>query len=706
MERKPSGGRRTLLAVGGLAGVYLVAGKLGLLLAFVHPSATAVWPPAGLALAALLVWGVHLWPGVFLGAFLANVTTAGTVATSLGIATGNTLEVLAGAYLVNRFANGRHALARASDVFKFAGLAGLASTTVAATVGVTSLALGGIADWAEFWRIWVTWWLGDAAGDLLVAPVVLLWAAGFRTGWSFARIGEAGLLLLATAVLSQVVFGGALFARFQAYPLAFLYLPLFIWAAFRFGPRETAAVTLLLSGLAVVGTLQGFGPFARGPHHESLLLLQAFMGVMAVLTLSVNAEVLRRKQAEAALQKAHQDLERRVEERTEDLRAALAMLRDEVGARGRIQQLLTEAERLAHLGSWYWDIGSNAVTWSEELYCIFGLGPGQFGATYEAYLECVHPEDRARVREAVETALRTGQPFEYHQRIVRPDGTERTLHARGVVVSDPAGRPVGMHGTCQDVTEAARAEEERRRLFEQVCRGRERLRALSRQLLEVQEAERRAIALELHDELGQELTAVNLALHAISKQVGVDTVAARLAQTISVVEGAMGRVRTLSLDLRPSLLDELGLIAALRWHLDRQTLESGLALRFVADPPDMHLLPAIEIGCFRVVQEAVTNVLRHAKASNLWVEVRQAGVMLHLHVRDDGIGFDVEQALVHAAQGNSLGLLGMQERIELLGGQIEIASAPGRGTEIRMAVPVVATTSSSSGEPERDAQPR
>jgi integral membrane sensor domain MASE1 len=147
-----------------LAAVYFVAGKLGLQLAYVHASATAVWPCTGIAMAALLVYGYRVWPGILIGAFLVNLTTAGTVETSIGIAIGNTLEGLAGCYLVNRFAHGKDAFARAQDIFKFALLAGMAATTVSATLGVATLAVGAVANWSAFGSIWCTWWLGDAIG--------------------------------------------------------------------------------------------------------------------------------------------------------------------------------------------------------------------------------------------------------------------------------------------------------------------------------------------------------------------------------------------------------------------------------------------------------------------------------------------------------------------------------------------------------------
>lgn len=277
---------------------YVIAGTLGLKLAFVHPSATAVWPPTGIALAALLVWGYRVWPGIFIGAFLVNIVTEGSPATSLGIAAGNTLEGLMGAYLVNRFANGCHAFDRPTDVFKFAAMAGLSSTMVSATVGVASLSWGGYADWVNYGAIWRTWWLGDVAGALIVAPVLILWSTSLRVHWRWEQTMEAALVGLLIVLVGYSVFGGLVFSRFQPYPLEFLCAPLLVWTALRFTQREAATATLLISGLAIVGTLRGYGPFARGTPHESLLLLQTFMGIMAMIALSVVAAVAEHKRVE------------------------------------------------------------------------------------------------------------------------------------------------------------------------------------------------------------------------------------------------------------------------------------------------------------------------------------------------------------------------------------------------------------------------
>ena len=285
----------------GLAVVYFVAAKLGLRLAFVNPSATPVWPPTGIALAAFLIVGARAWPAIFLGAFLANVTTAGSIATSIGIALGNTLEGWLGAALVGRFAAGRQAFSRPRNAFRFAVLAAAVSTVVSATFGVTSLALGGFAPWTDFWHIWLTWWLGDGAGSLVVAPVVLLWAENWRIQWTRRQAAEAAALVACLLLVGLLVFGGPFPNASKNYPLEFLCIPVLLWAAFRFGARETATAILLLSVIAIRGTLRGFGPFARETQNESLLLLQAFIAVIAVTKLIVAAVVAERRRMEGHL---------------------------------------------------------------------------------------------------------------------------------------------------------------------------------------------------------------------------------------------------------------------------------------------------------------------------------------------------------------------------------------------------------------------
>jgi len=303
--------RRILLdltAVAVLAGVYFVAGRLGLSLATVHPSASAVWPPTGIALAALLIYGQRLWPGILIGAFLVNFTTSGHLVSSFLIALGNTFEGVLCAFLVDRFAAGRRAFDRAGDAFRYALLAGLVGTAVSATIGSASLMLTELAQWPAFGPIWWTWWLGDAGGALIVAPVLILWANDHRIRWNQEYTIEALLLLFLLLLCSTITFGKLSPFGVANYPLEFIVVPLVVWTAYRLGQRETATATLALSAIAVWGTLNGHGPFARESANESLLLLQAFNAVVAMTGLGVAAMTYERRQVEDAVRGINEQL--------------------------------------------------------------------------------------------------------------------------------------------------------------------------------------------------------------------------------------------------------------------------------------------------------------------------------------------------------------------------------------------------------------
>jgi diguanylate cyclase (GGDEF)-like protein len=293
---------------------YFIAGKFGLSLAFVNPNTTVVWAPTGIALAAFLILGDYAGIGILLGAFLVNFTTSGSVPSSIAVAIGNTLEGLIGARLVNRFAYGTQAFNRAPDVFKFALLAGLLSTAVGATIGVTSLVWSGLASPEDYLRIWLTWWLGDAGGSLIVAPALILWATNLKIRWSASRALEAAFLLASIILVALAVFGDQSSFAVRNYPLEFTLVPIIVWAAYRFGQRETATITLVLSGIAIVGTLQGFGPFAQLRPNESLLLLQSFMITVAITGLGLAALVSERREVETELKETNQKLKLSLDE--------------------------------------------------------------------------------------------------------------------------------------------------------------------------------------------------------------------------------------------------------------------------------------------------------------------------------------------------------------------------------------------------------
>jgi PAS domain S-box-containing protein len=218
--------------------------------------------------------------------------------------------------------------------------------------------------------------------------------------------------------------------------------------------------------------------------------------------------------------------------------------------------------------------------------------------------------------------------------------------------------------------------------------SRRRLQVLSRRLVEVQETERRHLARELHDEIGQALTVIEMNVQALLELPGTDVLAPRLKQSLEVVERVQEQVHDLSLNLRPSLLDDLGLEPALRWYTKRQAALAGLQAEVRADPLEQRLDPMIETECFRVAQEALTNVVKHAKARTVTVELTRNDEQIHLSVRDDGVGFEVAGLREQAVRGASMGLLSMEERATLAGGGLQFHSTPGQGTEVHAWFPL------------------
>jgi PAS domain S-box-containing protein len=470
----------------------------------------------------------------------------------------------------------------------------------------------------------------------------------------------------------------------------------------------------------------------------------------------------------------------------------------------RSEGLLAEAQALAQMGSWEWDVRNDIVIWSDELYRMTELKPQERPVSYDYFLTLVHPDDRSRVDQVIRQAFIDCQRFEYEYRTALPSGVSRTYHVKGVVLCDDQNRPARLHGTMQDITEQSAAREalrrseerfrqlaenideviwirkvegwrlefvsasyakvwrrsiedfdrqpdqwkeaihpedrdhvarcaeqlpttgeydmtyrviwpdgsirwihdraipvrdpqgrlirvagiaeditERKRAEQQVENFAEMLKILTNRLFEVQEDERRHLARELHDEIGQSLTAAKMGIE-LARQLG-DPVARtlRLDDSLAVIDHLLQSVRALSIDLRPALLDEVGLAAALRAHSESQAARGGFALRLVVEETMPRCHSAIEIACFRVAQEALTNILRHARARNVKIELRRGAEELVLRVRDDGVGFDVAAANARVASGGSFGLLSMRERVNLAGGNFVCKSSAGHGAEIQ-----------------------
>ena len=430
-----------------LAAAYFAAGRFGLSLAFVNASTSAIWPPSGLAIAAILLWGPRVWPAIFAGALLVNVTTSGEPLASVLIACGNTSEALIAGWLVRRHAGGREVFDRSWSIFVYVGAAA-AACAIAATVGMGTLVLRGLAGDAHPAMTWLTWWTGDVSSALLVAPTVLTWTRGDFTRLTAFRFVEAVMLFGVVFGTSYVAFGPTP-AGTRFYPLFFAILPGILWAAVRFGQRAVAASMLVVTVTATIGTLNGFGPVARFSPTESLLLLQAYLCVKMIATLALAAEVAARRAVERQMQELNADLANRVEARSRELE--------------RLHGRLVEAQGVAHIGSWEWDVVQNRIWWSDEMYRLYGLPIGS-PVRYERYVELIHPDDRAAAQKIVNESGRTGAPFTFDHRLVTPDGIERVLHAEGHVVLDDDGNLLRMFGIGHDITDRKRAEEERLQL--------------------------------------------------------------------------------------------------------------------------------------------------------------------------------------------------------------------------------------------------
>lgn len=434
-----------------LGATYFLAGKVGLFLAVGNASVSAVWPPTGIAIAALLLGDFSLWPAIFAGAFLVNVTTTGDVTSSLGIATGNTLEAVVGAYLALRFAGGKRVLATPRNVAVFALLSGFLASTLAATIGTTSLTLAHLAAPSNFFGVWGPWWLGDAIGAIEVTPLLL--AVAQRLGKPYpvlsapARWEPFGVGAV-TVALALVVFARTPTMALGGYPLIFLVVPPIIWAAVRFGPVGAVGSVSAVSVIAIIATVTGNGPFATLPLGVSLIALRIFIGSLAITALLVAAEVLQHHRLESELNHTRKELQRMLQERTAQLDAA---------------------KSLAAVGTWSYEAGSEKIVWSPEMYRILGYGDDRFPVDLGTAVERLVPEDRGVFLGELRSVLGSSEGGtvslpEHRYRVELPNGERRTVLSQLAVTAFENGRPVRLSGTVQDISERQRIEDELRRL--------------------------------------------------------------------------------------------------------------------------------------------------------------------------------------------------------------------------------------------------
>ncbi len=367
------------------------------------------------------------------------------------------------------------------------------------------------------------------------------------------------------------------------------------------------------------------------------------------------------------------------EQTEEELKFVIAVANTIAGVirRGRAEEALrmsearlAEAQRVAHLGSWDWDISANDLSWSDETCRIFGVKPGQFDANHEAFLEFVHRTDRETVNKELDAALYRHQPYSVEHRIVRPDGGERVVQEQAQVIFDADGRAVRMVGTVQDVTEHKRAKEALHRLKE-----------------ELEKRERNRLAAFLHDGVGQSLQAVNLGLKMISCENDKGAAAEILPELLDEVGKAITQVRDLTQELRPLHLEQMDLVEAIRSLASKLAVRIDAGIGVSADQEAYGFLSQrLKEHCFLIFQEVLNNAIKYSGAKH--IDVRLYIVddsWLSLEVSDDGRGFSPEQI---PDQDKGLGLSIIKERGQRLGGTTEICSEPGKGTTVTVKVPI------------------
>ena len=335
---------RNVGVIAALAAIYVVAARLGLELDAVAGFATLVWAPTGISLAAILLLGYRVWPGIFAGALLANLLAGAPVLVGFGIGIGNTAEALVGAYLLKRLAGFDAALESVRDALALIVLASIVSTLISATIGVASLSLGGVIATAQLDETWRAWWIGDMVGALLVAPIILVWTspprAHFPRRWpEAAALGAAIVLAGALAFLSDA----SRTVITSPFHLPYLVFPVLIWAALRFGQRGALTATFGVSAIAVVGTVLGRGPFMQSALHERLLSLQIFMAIVTATFLLLGATIAERRRAHEDARRAQQEAATANLAKSEFLAAMSHELRTPLNAIAGYAELLSTA---------------------------------------------------------------------------------------------------------------------------------------------------------------------------------------------------------------------------------------------------------------------------------------------------------------------------------------------------------------------------
>ena len=668
-----------LLKVITLAVVYHLAARLGLKMAYVQVNTSPVWPPTGIALAALLAFGYSLWPGVSLGVLLGSLLTGAPLGIALGMTLGNTLEALAGAFFLKRFVGFHNEIDRIQDVVGLV-LVSVFSTAISATIGTATLMLvGGVGQ--GYIAIWLIWWIGDLLGALVVAPVLLTWVTLPSFQVNKRAYFEAGILLVLLAWVTWYVFSNQPPIGVFHQAMIYVIFPFMIWAALRLSQRGATTAIFLVSGIAIWGTSQGMGPFSLESKNDSLVLLQTFMGVVSLTSLILAAATIERRKAAEALRQRIDDL---------------AVLNDssknflDNSDLTNIYQTICQlaVTRLGVEAAWIETMGREeeearpAATYGINFETIAGLKA--------AWERDSLPQDRGvyvfkTSDDLAQTSSRADSPYQSYA-VVPLILSNELLGVLRLLSKSKAFFTEDRQLLIQSYANLAAVAIQNTWLFEEVRQGNKQLHALSQRLMKAQEDERLHLSRELHDESGQLLAALMVELGMLERDTDhPKMVRDRIVELTRTANKIQDNLHKLAVNLRPASLDHLGLVTALQQYVDEFRRQYDMDVEFEAvGMGDKRLPIEVETALFRIVQESLTNVLLHAQATRVDVLINLRNKHVVTIVEDNGVGFLPASPTVES----HLGLFGMRERIEMLGGKFTIESAPGRGTTVNVEVPL------------------
>jgi len=657
-------GYRYVLQLAIVFALYFGAGKLGLAVPFTSFNVSPIWPAAGIAVAAVLIWGIQIAPAIAFAAFLVNFLTPIPTSASVAIGLGNASSAVVAGYLLKR-SDFQTSVPRLWDVLKLVMVAAVLTTTLAAFVGVTALTLAHTKAWSGYGSAWRIWWLGDAMGVLVVAPLLLTGRdlVSVYRGW---RLVEGCVLFVAILVASAAIFGGT---AVRDDVLAFVVFPFVIWAALRFRVAGASVAGLLSASVAVWGTAHGYGPFVKHSPLHNAVLLQIFVAVTSLTGLILAAVINEREHISEAFETekkllneseaTKERLEELVRERTMELERKTA----ELAYQANLLDLANDAifVRSADGRITYWNEGA------ERLY-----GWTKKEALSGSTQELIQTEFPIDISEILGLDRWEG---ELQQR--RRDGSQVTVASRWTTLRDRSGKPVGWLEINTDITARKRAEEAAR--------------SLSGRILTLQDDERRRIARGLHDSLGQYLTALKLNLDRLSAS-GTGN-AALASESAGIVDKCLTETRTISYLLHPPMLDEAGFSSAARWYVEGFSKRSGIKVNLNLPPTVGRMQRDVEVALFRVVQEGLTNVHRHSGGSAVDICLTLNAKELRFELKDDGRGIPRKRlrSLIERGAESGVGLAGMRERMRELGGSLEIRSDRA-GTSIIISIPVERTS--------------